>query len=121
MFLIIVYVFWARYPGDDSHAIAPIVSPGYYGRLLLNADEHLGLDRCVLYRDVDWHGVLPPPLLFIFSLRPAAWRYVHADCEHHKWLRRLAYASVSVARLRSQPGIVRQNIVLPYDPRGYES
>ena len=29
--------------------------------------------------DADWHGAFPFLLFFIFSLRPVAWRYVHAD------------------------------------------
>lgn len=37
---------------------------------------------CVLYVDVNWHGVLPLLFCFIFSLRPVALRYENAGCEH---------------------------------------
>ena len=64
---------------------------------LLYADSHYLSDVCVLYRNVNWHGVLPLPYFcFIFSLRREAYCCAHAGYEHRVDSLQLAFWSVAV-------------------------
>lgn len=59
----------------------------YPNRVLFDANVNLSFLILILYRDVNWHSLVPPFLfVFMVSLRRAALRYVIAGCEH-RWYR----------------------------------
>lgn len=59
-----------------------------------------------------------PFFFFIFSQRLAAWRYVHAGCEHLR-CRIVGVSSKASARLHNQSVPAQQNTVSPIDPLDY--